>query len=142
GLNATHKDAVSAGDCEGAKLITRTWSLIDHCGNLAADQIQLITVKDSIKPTFTRPINLTIYTDGSCGYDSTVAKTGDVNNEADNCSTGLNATHKDVVSVGPCQGSYVITRTWCLVDKCGNKAAKQVQTITVSDSIKPTITAP
>ncbi|WP_275126058.1 PKD domain-containing protein, partial [Zhouia amylolytica] len=93
---------------------------------------QVINVQDTKLPTFTAPADIEIFTDASCNYDASVAQTGDVTNEADNCSTGLNATFSDVISPGSCEGSFVITRTWSLSDNCGNDAADQVQTITVS----------
>src|SRR5260221_8240863 len=142
GLQATFTDVVTAGPCEGSHIITRTWSLVDKCGNAAANQVQIITVLDNTAPTFTSPLNITIFTNASCGYDASVSATGDVTNEADNCSTGLQATFTDVVTAGPCEGSHVITRTWSLVDKCGNAAANHVQTITVSDNTAPTFTPP
>src|SRR6185436_3722278 len=116
--------------------------LMDNCGNTAATQVQTITVSDNTAPTFTRPADITIYTDANCNYNSSVAATGDVTNEADNCSTGLQATFSDATVDGPCQGSKVITRTWSLMDNCGNTAATQVQTITVSDNTAPTFTRP
>ena len=36
---------------------------------------------------------------------------------------------------GSCQCSYIITRTWHLVDACGNAAPNQVQTINVYSNI-------
>jgi hypothetical protein len=137
-LNATFTDVTTNGSCEGAHIITRTWHLADHCGNAAADQVQTITITDNIPPTFTRPADITVYTDASCNYNVSIGLTGDVTNESDNCSTGLNATFTDVVSNGPCTGSHVITRTWHLADHCGNAAVDQVQTITVSDNTPPT----
>ncbi|SHH07915.1 SprB repeat-containing protein, partial [Flavobacterium fluvii] len=142
GLNASFSDSMAAGICEGSTIITRTWSLVDKCGNKAEDQIQTITVSDNVKPTFTAPANIEIFTSASCTYDASVAMTGDVTNEADNCSTGLQATFSDSMAAGTCEGSTIITRTWSLVDKCGNKAEDQIQTITVSDNVKPTFTAP
>ena len=143
GLQATYSDVVTVGSCQGTYTITRTWSLVDSCGNAAANQVQTITVSDTTRPTFTAPADITIYKDASCNADTTVGgAAGDVTNEADNCSTGLQATYSDVVTVGSCQGTYTITRTWSLVDSCGNAAANQVQTITVSDNTAPNITCP
>src|SRR6185295_12132426 len=116
GLQATFTDVTVAGPCQGSHVITRTWHLVDNCGNAAADQVQTITVSDNTAPTFTAPANTTIYTSVSCTYNVTVD--------------------------GPCEGSHIITRTWHLVDNCGNAAADQVQTITVSDNTAPTFTAP
>ena len=124
-IEPTFKDDTVAGDCEGMKVITRTWSLVDDCGNAAADQIQTITVKDTIKPTFTAPDNITIYTDASCNYVATVDKTGDVTDEADNCSTNINATFVDETEDGDCEGEKIITRTWSLVDNCGNRSEER-----------------
>jgi len=134
-LNATFSD-VSAIDCEGSKIITRTWSLVDKNGNAAPNQVQFIRVVDNISPTFARPIDIAIPTDAFGVYDASVAVTGDVTNEADNCSTGINATFIDSapVIVG-CDSE--IKRTWSLVDNCGNIAPDQVQTITITGNLKP-----
>ncbi|MFV8328515.1 T9SS type A sorting domain-containing protein, partial [Flavobacterium sp. ZS1P14] len=142
GLNSTFTDVVTNGSCQGSKVIKRTWHLVDNCTNAAADQVQTITVLDTTIPTFTRPADITIYTDATCGYDATVTATGDVTNEADNCSTGLQASFTDVVTNGSCQGSKVITRTWHLVDNCANAAVDQVQIITIRDNTAPTFTRP
>ena len=141
-IEATFKDDTVAGTCEGMKIITRTWSLVDKCGNAAADQTQTITVKDTIKPTFTAPAEITIYTDDNCNFDAGVDKTGDVLDEHDNCSTNIEATFKDDTVAGTCEGMKIITRTWSLVDDCGNAAADQKQTITVEDTIRPTYNVP
>ncbi|PWA08056.1 hypothetical protein DB891_12715, partial [Flavobacterium laiguense] len=102
--------------------------------------ITIMATDDNIKPTFTAPANTTIYTNASCTYDASVTVTGDVTNEADNCSTGLQATFVDAVANGSCQGSKIIRRTWSLVDGSGNAATDQEQTITVSDTTVPTWT--
>ncbi len=142
GLNATFTDSTVAGSCEGTFVITRTWSLVDDCGNNAPTQTQTITVSDNSAPSFTAPADIEIFTDASCNYDTAVTATGDVTNEDDNCSTGLNATFTDSSVAGSCEGTFVITRTWSLVDDCGNAAPTQTQTITVSDNSAPSFTAP
>ncbi len=143
GLEATFvdQDTIPLESCEGGYTITRIWSLVDDCGNEAQDQTQTITVTDTIAPTFTRPADITIYTDANCQYDASVAETGDVTDEADNCSTDIQATkHDDTDDSNPC--AIVITRTWSLSDNCGNDAADQIQTITVIDNTPPTFTVP
>ena len=142
GLQATYSDAVAPGTCQGSFIITRTWSLVDFCGNAAPNQVQTITVNDNIAPTFTRPANITINADANCNYNSSPAVTGDVINELDNCSTGLQATYTDVVTNGSCVGNRIITRTWHLIDNCGNAAADQVQIISVTDNSPPSFTRP
>ncbi|MCG8720961.1 gliding motility-associated C-terminal domain-containing protein [Tenacibaculum finnmarkense] len=140
GLKAIFTDVEKAGTCEGEKIITRTWNLTDSCGN-STQKDQIITVEDNIKPTFTAPNDITISTDANCTFDVSVAKTGGVSDEADNCSTGLKATFTDVEKIGTCEGTKTITRTWILTDDCGNSTQKD-QIITVEDNIKPTFTAP
>lgn len=118
---------------------TIAWNVTDINGVAALPVVQTVTVTDNTKPTFTRPVDITIYTTATCTYDASVTATGDVTNETDNCSTTLQATFSDVVTNGACQGSKVITRTWHLVDNHDNAAADQVQTITVLDNIKPVV---
>ncbi len=141
-LNATFSDATAPGTCEGEVIITRTWSLVDDCGNAAADQTQTITVQDNTPPTFTIPAHITIFADANCNYDASVSATGDVTDENDNCTTTLNATFSDATAPGTCEGEVIITRTWSLVDDCGNAAPNQTQTITVQDNTPPTFTIP
>jgi hypothetical protein len=141
GIQATYSDATVNGACEGSKIITRTWHLVDNCGNTAADQVQTITVLDNIPPTFTRPADITIYRNASCSYTASLIATGDVIDEHDNCSTGINAAFSDVTTVlNTC--TTEIKRTWSLVDNCGNAAANQVQTITITDNTPPVLADP
>ncbi|MDH7516485.1 MAG: FlgD immunoglobulin-like domain containing protein [Bacteroidota bacterium] len=122
-------------NCPAAYTRVRKWNFTDDCGNTSTDYTQTITVIDNTPPTFTRPADITIYRDGQCGYDASVSATGDVTNEADNCGVGQ-ATYSDAVDASDAC-AVVITRTWSLVDNCGNKAADQVQTITVKDNTIP-----
>ncbi|MBE9490182.1 MAG: gliding motility-associated C-terminal domain-containing protein, partial [Bacteroidetes bacterium] len=135
GIEATFVDSDPvAGSCEGTYVITRTWSLADNCGNSAEDQTQTITISDNIVPTFTAPESLTI----NCEDDALDLNiTGDVNDEADNCSTSLVATFSDSIEEGDCPNERIITRTWSLVDDCGNNAEDQIQTITIIDDTPP-----
>jgi hypothetical protein len=120
------------------EVITRTYSVTDDCGN-AINVTQTITVDDTTVPTFTAPADITINADLNCNYDASVGNTVDVTDEADNCSVGLNATFVDVTVAGACPGAQVITRTWSLIDDCGNAVADQVQTITVEDNSGPVL---
>ena len=142
GLDATFADKNTVpGNCDGEKVITRIWTLTDDCGNSATDS-QIITVKDTIAPTFTTPADTTIFAGTDCSFDASVIKTGDVTDEADNCSTGLDATFADKDTVpGNCDGEKVITRIWTLTDDCGNSTTGS-QIITVKDTIAPTFTTP
>ncbi|MBO6914535.1 MAG: hypothetical protein JJ860_03185, partial [Psychroserpens sp.] len=137
GLDATFSDSVADGACANESVITRTWTLVDECGNTTT-QVQTITIEDTTAPTFTVPADITI----ECDQDpSDLSLTGDVTDEADNCSTGLDATFSDSVADGSCANESVITRTWTLTDDCGNTITL-VQTITIEDTTAPTFTVP
>lgn len=99
------------------------------------------TVGDNTNPTFTVPPNIIISKDANCNYNASITNTGDVTDEADNCSTSLNATYVDGTAPGSCVGETKITRTWTLTDGCSNSTVK-VQTITITDNTKPTFTVP
>ncbi|MDD3011252.1 MAG: HYR domain-containing protein, partial [Bacteroidales bacterium] len=113
-LDAVYLDDLSAlTGCSGTGTVVRIWTLTDDSGNTTS-QVQRITIEDNMAPIFTAPADITIYRDATCSYDASVAFTGDVTDEADNCNVG-EATYMDVVDdTNPC--SVVLTRTWSLVD--------------------------
>jgi hypothetical protein len=120
----------------------RTYAVTDDYCNTAY-VTQTITVSDNVAPIFTAPPNITIDIGPNCSYNSSVSVTGDVTNESDNCSSGLNATFSDVVSQGGGAGiRFTISRTWRLTDNCGNQAVPRVQIISVRDNLPPALTCP
>ena len=118
-------------DCNGTK--TYTFSLTDCAGNTGTWDY-VYTIEDTINPIFTAPADITINCEDN-ELDLTI--TGDVTDEADNCSSGLQATFSDSITDGNCPNEQVITRTWSLSDDCGNPAEVKVQTITVVDKTSP-----
>ncbi len=125
--------------CVGDPLIIyRTWTFEIVCGDVVYNQE--ITVIDDVGPTFTVPEDITIYINDLCSYNASVTVTGDVEDEADNCTPpeNFNAQYNDVISDGDCDGKLIIKRTWWLEDICGNRTEK-VQTITVEDNIPPAL---
>ncbi|NRD22525.1 tandem-95 repeat protein [Winogradskyella litoriviva] len=117
--------------------IVRTWTFVDDCGN-SSSVSQNIIVADTTAPTFTVPADIDI----QCGDNpNNLSITGDVTDEQDNCSTGLNATYTDSVVNGSCTNTETITRTWTLIDDCNN-TTRLVQTINVVDTTAPTLTIP
>jgi gliding motility-associated-like protein len=98
----------------------------------------MITIEDTTAPTFTVPADVSL----ECDTDlADVLITGDVIDEADNCSTDLEATFTDVVADGSCANETIITRTWTLTDECDNTTIA-IQTITLEDTTAPTFTVP
>lgn len=137
-------DNLASGCPASPRVITHQYIVTDSYCNTAAVN-HLIMIVDNVKPTFTAPINATISVNASCVYIASTATTGDVTNEADNCTSsgpGLQAIYTDVVAAGPMGANpkFIITRTWTLVDACGNTAIPRTQTITVNDNTVPTIT--
>ncbi len=110
--------------------ITRTWRATDVIGNLS-ECSQIITVNDVTHPTFTAPATITVCRASDCTYDAGIIITGDVTDEADNCTPGnlLDATFTDDFSgLIDCDNYGFILRTWTLSDITGNTTVK-VQTI-------------
>ena len=75
-LNATYlDDASGAADCDKAGIILRTWSLIDHCGNAAANQIQIIRVNPIPSISVLQDDAILCYTGGSVNFDINTSNT-------------------------------------------------------------------
>ncbi len=129
-------EALTPGCCNTGSA-TVTFTATDDCGN-SVSTTATFTIIDTTAPVFTAPEDITIYSDAECNYDISVEATGDVTDEADACCSGLEAMYTDLTEQGACAGEWIITRTWTLVDDCGNEAEPQVQIITVMDTIAPT----
>ncbi|MEO1262421.1 MAG: gliding motility-associated C-terminal domain-containing protein [Bacteroidota bacterium] len=128
---------IGTGDCANYKYeIRRTWRVTDGCGNIT-DSTQVITVDDTILPTFDAPADITI----SCDMSTDTSATGNISNVSDNCSTNLTTTMSQTIVGGACPQEMVITRTWQVTDACGNSLSKP-QTITVVDTVAPTAVFP
>ena len=117
--------------------ITRTWTVIDDCGN-EGNAVQTISVVDPIGPQLTEPEDIII----DCTQDATDLNiTGDVIEAFDVCGGEIAITRSDVKEIGGCPGDTIITRTWRARDVCGNITTRQ-QIITKKDTLPPTFTPP
>jgi len=117
--------------------ITRKWKVTDAFNNTDS-AIQVITVVDTLAPTFTKPLDIVI----SCEFRDSMNITGAPTNLVDNCDTLLNATFVDLVIGGDCVGGGAldtIVRTWTVMDACGN-ASDSIQRIILIDTTAPVIT--
>jgi len=122
----TYSDSASSATCP--KVITRTWTATDACGN-SDSAIQVITVADTFAPTLSSvPANATILCSDPLPAPASV-------NATDTCTTAT-LTYTQVVQSATCPKVYV--RTWTAVDNCGNTVAA-TQTITAVDTTAPTI---
>src|SRR5206468_11757471 len=93
-----------------------------------------ITVRDSTPPSLSIPADLVL----ECPADTGTNATGvAVAQEA--CGSML-VYYSDIVTNG-CGGTKVVSRTWTATDDSGN-STNLVQTITVVDTTRPSITCP
>ncbi len=117
---------------------SHTYTVTDANGCTGSYTLSIVA-GDYTAPTFTRPADIVIpFATGAVCYNATLTVTGDVVNELDDVTPsgpGLQATYTDMVS--QCGFKTIIKRTWHLQDGCGNEAADQVQTITVTDNNTP-----
>jgi HYR domain/PA domain len=96
-----------------------------------------VTVIDTEKPVITCPASISI----QCG-DAGPAPDVSLVTATDNCSGGVTVTWvSDQQISGNCPGSYTILRTYKATDASNNEATC-TQTITVIDTIAPTLTVP
>ena len=111
---------------------TVTWTVTDGSGNTAT-ATQKVTVTDNIKPTITAPVDVEATTNTGCtatGVNLGMPVTGD------NCSVAsVSNNAPSAFQLGE------TTVTWTVTDGSGNTATA-TQKVTVTDNIKPTITAP
>ena len=121
-LTIGYSDAVT-NNCGGSKVITRTWTASDACGD-SASAVQTITVQDTTPPVVSAPANVVLPFNGDIGTNST-----GVAAVHDGCSA-VAVQYSDAVTVNA-DGSQVIARTWTAADACGN-AASAVQLISLT----------
>ena len=124
--------------------IKRNWRVTDACGNVSwlADSVQTITIKDTIRPTYTRPADTMIARAANCSFSTDTTDRDKMKPSAlsDNCSGALTVTFRDSDTTTICANSFSFKRTWRVVDACGNVSlSDSVQTITIQDTTRPTI---
>ena len=99
-VTISYSDVVSNGT-GGTKVIARTWTAIDQCGN-STNRVQTITVRDTAPPTITYSLVDTISKDGYAG--NTLAAEVWQNNFAtvfpEGLVIGLSSTNSDMPGYG------------------------------------------
>ncbi len=124
-------DAIIGGSCP--KTVNRTYTISDEFGN-EASCIQLITIVDTIRPTFTVPMDV-VGIDCAMALDTSV--TGGPTNVTDNCDSNPAVTFMDFdLDTGACIGEVTFTRMWTVTDECGNMQS-EVQSISIIDNTPP-----
>lgn len=135
-MEATFVDAeITPEDaCEGLTVIKRTWSLVDDCGNAAADQVQTITIRDNMVPiVITKNITLSLGEDGTLTIDDDAVDDGSYDNctAQENLIFSLSKTYYTCDDIGENEVTLTVT------DLCENSATG---TATVTITV-PTVTS-
>lgn len=141
-LNATYTDeTIASTTCVNTDTIKRTWHLVDECGNAAADQVQIITIVDTIRPWFIRaPKNDTSY----CDVDNleTVRARFKANiSYADNCGTPDIVIALDSIDTLCNNKTTIEYYSFTLTDACGLTTTAYAQIYTM-DTVPPVLTHP
>ncbi len=136
-VEVTFSDEVTGVSCSGEETFIRTYTATDACGNASSVSVE-VTYNDTVAPTFTAPVDVTIECDSDL---SDLSLTGDVMDAADVCSADILVSYSDAVSTseGSCLADNVVTRTWVVTDGCGNFSSA-TQVITLQDTTGPAVT--
>lgn len=126
----TMSDLVERGICGSNYKISRLWTAVDVCGNVAR-ATQVITVGDYDAPVISGVPSDATFTCGN--LISTPSKTVKA---TDNCSSSVKLSVNDKITRGSCPDQYVVARTWTATDVCGN-VSRKTQNITIKDDINP-----
>jgi hypothetical protein len=123
----TVASTVTNGVCP--QVITRTWLVIDACGNTNTCS-QIVTVVDTTPPVLTCASDKTVQCGTAWSFDAPTV--------SDICSgTNVTLTILSTVTNGVCP--QVITQTWLAIDACFNNRICS-QTVTVVDTMPPVLT--
>jgi hypothetical protein len=119
--------------CGETKLINRTWTATDACGN-QTNATQLITVRDTTPPNLVIPANVTQEAPGDTRTNITGVATA-----LDGCGSAFVSYSETVTN--SCGLTRTVRRLWTAVDQCGN-STNALQIITVMDTRSPKVTLP
>ncbi|MEM8906583.1 MAG: T9SS type A sorting domain-containing protein, partial [Bacteroidota bacterium] len=149
-LTATLTETMVPGTCPQEMTITRTWNVMDACGNPAVAAVQVISVVDNAGPIITCPPTVS---DLVCRTELPV-----VNNAvdfvaqggtlSDNCGSDFTVSYVDSPS-NPFVLDYcstdpadrTITRTYTVTDECGNVSNCTQDFVYSASTVGPIITA-
>jgi len=118
------------GTCPNNYQLVRVWSAMDECMNTAT-ATQTVTVTDTTAPILAGvPADLTVECDS-------VTPAGPVT-ATDDCEDPITVMFAETRVDGDCPNNYELVRVWTAMDMCNNMAAA-TQTVTVTDTTRPTI---
>ncbi|MEQ1744423.1 MAG: HYR domain-containing protein [Saprospiraceae bacterium] len=122
------------GPCPDTYVLVRRWRATDDCGNATPTE-QILAVRDVAAPVFTFvPADAVVACNAVPAPATPTA--------SDNCDSGVQVVYNGETILGnSVSGTYQIQRRWTANDNCNNTALI-VQTLTVKDTVAPTITCP
>ena len=125
----TFADETTAGNCENGQSydVTRTWTLMDACGNTVSANQTITVLPATTAIAFT---DVPAAASLSCGQTVTFGTPQFFSN----CFGNVSLTHQDEVITEGC--IEVHTRTWTAADECSNTVLAS-QTIMVIDDVAP-----
>ncbi|MCK0109848.1 gliding motility-associated C-terminal domain-containing protein, partial [Flavobacteriaceae bacterium S0825] len=122
-IKVEYNEVRTDGSCGGDYILTRSWTAMDNCGNIA-EYSQIITVADTTAPITTTDFESDITV--SCGDIPSVPEL----EFEDACSSQIDVTFNETDTNDGSGDNYVITREWTVSDECDN-ARIYTQTINV-----------
>ncbi|MFV8337055.1 gliding motility-associated C-terminal domain-containing protein [Flavobacterium sp. RSP29] len=126
--------------CVGNKIVSRTWTVTDACGNKATST-QTIKIIDASAPTWITAADA-LNTSIECNNPEALAVAQSLEPIAkDNCDTDVSNITKVsgvFVASSECANPGTYTNTWTVNDDCGNTSAVFTQVITIQDTTAPT----
>lgn len=131
----TFSDEVICGKVPQIKIVKRTWTVTDSCGQ-SSSCVQTIKLLDSEAPVITPPKNITV---DKC-TPTNPARTGRAT-AVDKCDPNPKITFCDVVEPGKCCKVKRLIRTWKATDCSGNSSTAE-QIIRIVDRTPPKIICP
>jgi len=129
----------TAGTCPQAGTYTNTWTVADDCGNVSDVFTQIITIQDTVKPSWTTAmaaLDVTLNCDDAAGLTAAQAAAPIANDNCDNDVSNVVKT-SGAFTAGACPQAGTYTNTWTVTDDCGNVSVVFTQTITIQDTVKP-----
>ena len=127
------ESTVTTAACGKAFSATRIWRVMDQAAN-STTCTQVVTIVDTTPPTITCATNETVACGAPLNFTTPTA--------TDACSgTNVSITILSTVTNNISCG-YSVTRTWQATDPCTNNSVPCSQTITVIDTMPPSISCP
>ncbi|MEL7248061.1 MAG: HYR domain-containing protein, partial [Bacteroidota bacterium] len=128
-LTVMFSEVTTPGTCPQEMVITRTWNVMDDCGN-PNSHTQTITIEDTTSPTFNEALP------GDITVECDAVPTEETLTASDNCDTDVPVSFNETRTDGPCPQTYTLNRIWSAMDDCGNPVS-HTQIVNVEDTTSP-----